>query len=130
MLSRHLDAARAGDAAAGSAVAAGASGGGASGAVRSPVASDTITLDPRLADALYKGRGGKGGASDMASGSGGSVPTHLTWREASARFVSRLEAWVRLSGGGLEKPITKAGTEPPTLQISTAQRRGHMVKRP
>ena len=76
--------------------------------------TDVVTLDPLLADALYKGEAS-------------TVPTQLTWRELSKRYGSKLEPWVRVHGGQLEKPITRPGREPPVVRISTAQRRGHMV---
>jgi translation initiation factor 2D len=74
----------------------------------------TVTLDPLLADALYKG----GGAA---------AQTSLGAKELLKLWVSRLEPWFHASGGRLEKPLVRPGRSPPCVRISTAQRRGHSV---
>ena len=81
-------------------------------------ASKSLTLDPILCDALYKG----------ASGAPSPLPTSLQLREATKLWVERLEPWTRVSGGALEKPLLRPGGGGGlAITISTAQRRGHHV---
>jgi len=125
VLARHVAAARSGGIEGG-----GSSSGGAVGGGRAPAASDVIVLDPLLADSLYKGAGkskGGGGGKEGAGAADVPVPTHLPYNEICARFKARLEPWVRVTGGQLEKPLMRPGHEPPTLTVQTQQRRGHMV---
>lgn len=78
--------------------------------------SGTWALDPLLCDALFKG----------TQNGNGALPTSLGPKECRRKFIQRLEQWTRVSGGGLEKPISSRG-EPPKVVITTEQRRGHHV---
>ena len=129
VLARHVAAVRSGGLDGGGSSSGGAVGGGLSGGL-APVASEVVVLDPLLADSLYKGAGkakGGGGGKEGAGAADVPVPTHLPYNEICARFKARLEPWVRVTGGQLEKPLMRPGHEPPTLTIQTQQRRGHMV---
>ena len=72
-----------------------------------------VTLDPLLYDALFKG--------DRDA----EVVDTIQQYQLKRRWMERLEAWTKISGGVLEKPLL--ARQPPAVQIVTATRRGHKV---
>uniref|UniRef100_A0A7S2NM07 SUI1 domain-containing protein n=1 Tax=Haptolina brevifila TaxID=156173 RepID=A0A7S2NM07_9EUKA len=52
--------------------------------------------------------------------------TTMASKEVRRRFLRRLEAWTRVSGGTLDKTMHSKG-EPPKVVITSEQRRGHHV---
>uniref|UniRef100_A0A7S4F6K1 Ligatin n=1 Tax=Chrysotila carterae TaxID=13221 RepID=A0A7S4F6K1_CHRCT len=100
--------------------------------------AQSVTLDPLLCDALFKGappdKTAKGGAKSGGGGGDGgrdvearALPTSLPLHEVKRRFVGRLEPWTRVAGAALSKPVLRAGRDPILVTISTALRRGHKV---